>query len=376
MYYPKNKTEKVSELMTGWRRDLHMIPEVGFDVKKTCGYLRSVLNGMDCSMIPAAKNGLCAFFDFGRTSTVAYRSDMDALPITEISGVPYASRHPGFMHACGHDGHMAALLGLAYVLDALGDAPSNVLLIFQPAEETTGGAKIICDSGILKKYQVDRVFGIHIWPGFEAGQPAACPGSMMAGSCEVTAISRGESSHCAGTGENKDAIRAICDFLTRSYLLPGLKVSSPPAEEDCLLKFGKIYGGSVRNAIAGHAALEGTLRCLDEHNIEKMISELRALAGPCGEKYGCTIEISRSQGYLPVYNDPALYADISSVLGEYGLVSCSPVMLTEDFSFYQREAPGIFFFLGTGENKALHSNRFDFDENILTDALEIYLRIL
>lgn len=376
MDHPKEEITKILGLLKNCRRDLHMIPEPGSEVTKTRSYIHSVLKKMNCRIIPAAQNGICAFFDFDRPDTAAYRSDMDALPMTESGDLSYASKHPGFMHACGHDGHMAALLGLAYIINTLNNAPCNILLIFQPAEETTGGAKMICDSGILKDYNVKRIFGIHLWPGLEAGRPASRPGVMMAGSCEVTVTATGKSIHCAEAAEETDAIRALCDFLDRSYSLPRVKISAMPSDMSCLLRFGKIYGGSARNTVADHAVLEGTLRCLAEDKLKNIFDELRKIAFVCEKKHGCTMEIAGSEGYLPVYNDPSLYDEISSALGKDYLALCSPVMLAEDFSFYQRQVPGIFFFLGTGEQKPLHSNDFDFDEGILVDAVELYLKIL
>ena len=151
------------------RRALHRIPELDRDLPKTMEYLRSSLSSLKCKVFSPIPSALCAWFDFGAEEAIAFRADADALPITERSSKDYASQHPGRMHACGHDGHMAILLELARRLDKKESLRYNVLLVFQPAEETTGGAKDICKTGIFKKYKVDAIFALHLWPGLEAG---------------------------------------------------------------------------------------------------------------------------------------------------------------------------------------------------------------
>ncbi len=152
------------------RRALHQIPELDRDLPLTIAYLRSELEGLSCRLFSPIEGALCAWFDFGAETAIAFRADMDALPITETSGAAYASRHPGRMHACGHDGHMAILLELARRLSAKTHLNKNILLVFQPAEEASGGAKPICDTGIFADYHVEAIFGLHLWPGLPKGK--------------------------------------------------------------------------------------------------------------------------------------------------------------------------------------------------------------
>ena len=169
------------------RRALHRIPETGCRLPETAAYLRGALAEMPCTLLAPWEDAVCAYFDLGKDETVAVRSDMDALPVTERTGLPFASAHPGRMHACGHDGHMAMVLGLARRLAAGEVRPQrNVLLIFEPAEETTGGAAPICATGLLERYHVTRVFGMHLWPELPAGVIASRAGAMMSRSCELT----------------------------------------------------------------------------------------------------------------------------------------------------------------------------------------------
>ena len=161
------------ERILKYRRDLHQIPELDFDLPKTTAYVRSVLEKLPCEVFSPDGHAVCAWFDAGAHEAVAFRSDMDALPICEVSGVPFSSRHQGHMHACGHDGHMAMVLELAqYVASVKDRLKKNVLLVFQPAEETTGGAQFICQSGVFAQKNVKAIYGFHLWPDLPLGQPA------------------------------------------------------------------------------------------------------------------------------------------------------------------------------------------------------------
>ena len=179
------------------RHALHRIPELDKELPETLAYLRGALAGLRCRVFSPTDGALCAWFDFGQEAAIAFRADIDALPIEEKTGLPYASTHPGKMHACGHDGHAAIVLELARRLSKKESLPHNVLLVFQPAEETTGGAKDICDTGIFREYNVQAIFGLHLWPGLPAGTVASRKNELMARSCEVTVDVYGKSSHIA-----------------------------------------------------------------------------------------------------------------------------------------------------------------------------------
>ena len=183
------------QTLTQYRRDLHQITELGFDLAETTAYVKRALALLDCAVFSPIPGAVCAYFDRGREETVAYRADMDALPVQEKTGAAYASRHPGRMHACGHDGHTSMLLGLAQLVNGQKALPNNVLLIFQPAEETTGGAKLICDTNLLEKYCVKAIFAIHIFPDIPAGALRASPGPMMAKTGIVDVEICGKSAH-------------------------------------------------------------------------------------------------------------------------------------------------------------------------------------
>ena len=365
------------------RRALHRIPETGCRLPETAAYLRGALAEMPCTLLAPWEDAVCAYFDLGKDETVAVRSDMDALPVTERTGLPFASAHPGCMHACGHDGHMAMVLGLARRLAAGEVRPQrNVLLIFEPAEETTGGAAPICATGLLERYHVTRVFGMHLWPELPAGVIASRAGAMMSRSCELTVEITGRSVHLARFAEGCDALDAAARLLTRLYALAEGK--------PCLLRFGKMESGSARNAVSDHTHLEGSLRCLDDGLYAALWEQAQAIGRAVGEETGCTVTMTCSSGYPPVTNDAALLAEAGVELpGEWqqtinalsedgktpllfaqngtfaGVVAeAETTCITEDFSEYQRHAPGVFFFLGTGGIE-LHAPTFTFPEEIL-----------
>lgn len=341
------------------RHALHRIPELDRDLPKTLAYLRDTLAGLNCRVFSPMEGVLCAWFDHGKKSAIAFRSDADALPITEKTGAEYASTHPGKMHACGHDGHMAILLELARRLSEKETLPHNVLLVFQPAEETTGGAKDICDTGIFEKYNVKAIFGLHLWPGLEAGVIASRKNELMARSCEVTVDIYGKSAHIAKAAEGIDALMAGTEFYRKAVAME----QALPETVFRLLKFGKFHSGTVRNALSAHTHMEGSLRAFQDDVFDSLADGLRAIGRDMEKAYGCTVNIHMSDGYPAVMNPSDLYDRVARTARFEALDA--PSMTAEDFSWYQRYLPGMFFFLGLGETPALHADTFDFDESIL-----------
>ena len=348
------------------RRALHQIPEPDLRLPKTMAYLRSALEGLRCRLLSPIPNSLCAWFDFGADKTIAFRADCDALPIAEKTGLPFASCHEGYMHACGHDAHMAIALELARRLSAKESLGCNVLLILQPAEETIGGAKPLCDSGVLKEYGVEAIFGLHVWPGLEAGVLHTRKGALMSRVSELTVDIQGRSAHIGKSWEAIDALAAGVEFYRRAR---ALEASLAP-DVRRLLNFGKMESGTVRNIISGHTRLEGTLRTYEDSVFQHLHDNLLAIGDAVEKQFGCKVEIHFTEGYPAVTNDPAL------VEKAHGMVSFreleEPTMISEDFSWYQKQVPGIFFFLGLGDTPALHAANFNFDENLLLTGADFF----
>lgn len=348
------------------RRALHRIPELDRDLPKTMAYLRESLQGLGCQVFTPMEGALCAYFDFGAEKTIAFRSDADALPITEVSEQPYASCHVGRMHACGHDGHMAIALELARRLSRKKALSRNVLILFQPAEETTGGAKDLCDTGVFLNYNVEAIFGLHLWPGVAAGQIFSRRNEMMSRSCEVKVQITGRSAHIAKAYEGIDAMAAGVEFYCRARRLE----QALPKEIFRILNFGKLESGAVCNAISGHTRLEGTLRAFQDEVFFSLQEGLRRIGDEVAQTTGCTVDIHMNDGYPAVINPPALYDKLRQLVDFQELEA--PSMITEDFSWYQRSLPGVFFFLGTGDSPALHANNFDFPEDILQEGAKFF----
>ena len=350
-----------------YRRALHRIPELDRDLPETLAYLRSVLAPLGCALSSPIPGALCAFFDFGQDSAIAFRSDADALPIQEKTGAPYASVHPGKMHACGHDGHMAMLLDLAVWLSQQKTLKHNVLLVFQPAEETTGGARDLCESGVFAQHKVQCIFGMHLWPDLPAGVIASRKNEMMSRSCEVTVEIIGRSSHIAKAEEGIDAMAAGVEFYRRA----GAMEQSRPPQIFCLLKFGRMESGTVRNAVSGKTTLLGSLRAFQDEVFFSLRDGLSQIARDVEQETGCTVSVHTNDGYRPVWNPPALFEAVEACGLSFRTLD-KPVMITEDFSWYQKSLPGLFFFLGTGPSPALHADTFHFDEGILQTGADFW----
>ncbi len=306
-------------------------------------YLQSQLAG--CCFCPM-EGALCAYFDYGKSHTVAFRADCDGLPIG---------------HCCGHDGHMAILLEFARRLKQLETLPQNVLLIFQPGEETTGGAEDLCATGILETYRVVAVFGLHIWPGLPTGAVFTRPGPMMAAACQIDGRVTGIAGHIAGEGP--DAVAAAAEFIAKTYW------DGPEG----LMKYGLVQGGTAGNIRAQQVLFQGSLRCFEHPLLQQQKRFLQRTATKLGKLYGCHFSLQIASGYPPVCNHSALVQQ-AVMAAKVGLLG-KPVWMSEDFSFYQQRVPGAFFFLGAGDGPALHTPEFEFPRQILLQGVALWEKL-
>ncbi|MDR0425312.1 MAG: amidohydrolase, partial [Clostridiales Family XIII bacterium] len=294
------------------RRALHRIPELDFDLPKTRAYVLSALEDLPCEITKIGGASVCAFFSAGKGDTFAFRSDMDALPITEQSDCSYASIHPGKMHACGHDGHMAILLTFAEeIAKRLSDLPHNVLLIFQAAEETTGGASEICESGIFERYGVSRIFGLHLWPECPKGALVCRKGEFMARICNLDVEIFGKSAHAAKHEQGIDALFIGLEFVRRAYEMERSQLG--PAVRR-LIKFGVFNSGTAMNVVSGYSKIKGTMRCFDDDVLGFLSERLSCLARDLENEYGCSIAISFLEGYPALINPPAAFEEFKKAI--------------------------------------------------------------
>lgn len=358
------------------RRALHRIPELDNDLPETTAYVRAVLEKLHCTVSAPIRGSVCAFFDAGKSETVAFRADLDALPGTEDTGLSFASQHPGKMHACGHDGHTAMVLALAERINArLSELPRNVLLIFQPAEETTGGAGQLCDTGLLERRRVRRIFGLHLWPELPAGTVWARPGAQMARSSEVSIRITGRSVHISRWREGIDALEAAARLVEAVY---AMEREILPPDEPRVLRFGKLTSGDVRNAVSGHTELLGSMRSFSDVSFSLLKKKLAEVCRDVETVTGCTVDLHISEGYPPVWNHEALFDAVCAGLGpDAPSLLPAPALAAEDFSFYQQYAPGVFFFLGAGDVPALHAVNFAFDDStVLPRGVEFLEKLM
>lgn len=351
------------------RRNLHRIPELELQLPKTMEYLKNTLSELGCRVFSPMESSLAAFFDFGADHAIAFRADCDALPIQEQGDPDFISAHPGCMHACGHDGHMAIALELARRLSRKKSLRHNVLILFQPGEESPGGAKPLCETGVLAQYNVKAIFGLHLWPGLPKGVMFSRKNELMSRSSEINIDFYGRSAHIGRSWEGIDALAAAVECYTR---ITQMERALPP-ETYRLLKFGHFESGQVRNAISDHTRMEGSLRAFQDEVFDGMVASIRSIAADIEAKTGCRIEITMSTGYPAILNPPELAEQVMEAV-PYALLD-EPSMTSEDFSWYQRYVPGMFFFLGLGENPALHSANFDFDESVLEKGADYFERL-
>lgn len=363
------------------RRYLHRYPETDFEVARTRDYIVNRVKELGFEEISIlAKNGVKAVMRSGKPGkTLAFRADMDGLPVEEETGVEYASLNKGLMHSCGHDGHMAILLGLAEWIGKMRDTINgDLVLVFQPAEETVGGALPMIKEGVLEDPKVDAIFGLHLLPDIPQGKAAVKPGVVMAQACEFDVEIKGRPAHGATPCRGIDALLASCNFVN---MLQGVLTRQIPPGEKAVVTIGRMEAGEIRNIIAGKARMEGTIRSYDnkvysiiKENIVKLLQGLE-------HSHGIKGRYSELVYYPAVNNDVQLTRRVAGLIDPDMLVDIEPLMIAEDFSYYQEKVPGTFMFLGCrNEDKGftfpLHSSKFNFDEEVLLLGVQIYVNII
>ena len=356
------------ETIIRYRRDLHQIPELMFDLKETRDYILNAMKDTRAAVEVTEKGGITFFYDNGKSHAMAFRADMDALPLTEQTGVSFASRREGMMHACGHDGHMAMLLTFCrWMEDHTNEAACNVLAVFQPAEESGGGAEHIAKSDLFRRRNVKGIYAFHVDPQLPEGVIASRPGEFMAKASELTITVRGRSSHVAEWQKGVDASEACASLYLE---LLWMERELPP-EKLRLLKFGRVQSGTAANIISDCAVLYGTMRAFDMDTFRSMKDSVCALARRCEETFGVRVEIDLADGYPPVINDAALYEKAADALKGMDFRRLpSPEMIAEDFAFYLDAVPGLMMKVGMAGGVRLHSPELMFREEPLLAGVE------
>ncbi|MDX2064278.1 MAG: M20 family metallopeptidase [Fimbriimonadaceae bacterium] len=387
---PSVRPETVSHVRA-IRRDLHQHPELGYQEMRTRGIVERELTDLGVAYVGGVgQTGVVGYLPASapspETKTVALRADMDALPIAEETGLPYASVHPGVMHACGHDGHTAILLGT--VRELVGrDRPNHTILLFQPAEEGGAGGKALTDAGALRGEiigtPVDAVFGLHGNPHIAAGSVRTRPGTLMASAAQFRVAVHGKGAHAAAPHTGIDPIVVASHIVTALQTVASRNVDPL---ESVVVTIGQFHAGVAHNVIPERADLHGTVRTLNEATERIALPRIEALVRDVAQAFGARAEISWSDNPYPATINDAVLADhvlatAAATLGaDRSALEPVPVMGGEDFSFYGREKPACFYWLGllppgTESLPNLHAPRFDFNDEALEPGIAMMLAL-
>jgi len=366
------KAREIEEQIIKWRRELHRIPELGFDLKKTAARLGEILQEMGLNPRPCGENGLFADIEAENSQgeLIGLRADMDAMPVQEETGLPFSSENPGAMHACGHDAHMAILLGAARLLiDHPEQWQGRVRLIFQPAEELVSGARQMIAGGVLENPEPAAVFGLHIWQQVEKGKIGIKPGVFMASADNFSLTIRGKAAHGAMPHQGQDTIAAAADLI--QGLQAGL-TRVVPTTEPYVLTFGKINGGFKGNIVAEKVVVDGTFRTFSGEVRETIREKFKDYRAGIEREYGVETDYELLNSAPPLINDPELTGklrhNLEQFLGEEAIYEFGPVLPSEDFAEFASRVPAVFFFLGGGGQNypyPHHHGKFDIDEGAL-----------
>ncbi len=361
------------------RRALHQIPETALEEFKTKEYLKNYLISIGLEPQEVVETGLFVYIEGkDKENCIAFRSDIDALNIKEETGAEFESKHVGKMHACGHDGHMTTLLAFAKYLTTIQPLEKSVLLIFQPAEESPGRAKDIVETGLLKKYNVKAIYGMHLFPELPEGTVASKEGPFFAQAALMTTTITGKSGHGAMPHKTIDPLMAFTKIVDGYQTIVSRNLS--PFDPG-VVTIGKFCGGSAQNIIADTVNFWGTIRTFKEENTEFIIDRIKEIHRGIELSYRVKIDEKIDIVYPPVVNDKELYKKFVETMKDMNYVEHEALTISEDFAYYQKEVPGIFMLLGTrSEEKGfvhpLHSCHFNFDEKVLLKGVEAFARIL
>lgn len=368
------------------RRHLHRYPELSFEEKETSSYLAERLTAMGLSFQSGVGGyGIKVVIEGGRPGpTVALRADMDALPIQEETGLPFASTRPGLMHACGHDIHTATLLATARaLLELRSELPGRVVLIFQPGEEVNpGGASLMIKDGVLQNPKVDAIFGVHVMPLMDAGTMGFAAGPVMAAPDEFDVTIIGKGGHGAAPHLTVDPVLTAAQCLTLLQQVVARNVS-PFAK--AVITVGMIQGGAARNVIPNEVIFKGTVRTMDPVIREQMPVRIEQIIRGVCEAAGAAYRLRYDRGYPVLINDPAATelarAAAAEVLGTDNLLPMEPSMGGEDFAYFLQEVPGSFARLGAAvpgstDRYGLHTSKLMIDEGCIAVGVAYFLNVV
>jgi len=387
---PENSIEDCARRTVELRHRLHQIPELGYEEFKTAAAVRAELDQLGIAHVdgvPDAPTATIAWLGDASKPCVALRADIDALPILERTGLPYSSTHPGLMHACGHDGHTATLLGATALLKSMeSELPVCVKLIWQPAEEGGGGAERLVEAGILDGTigpNVRAIFGLHGWPGLKVGAVATKPGALLAATDTFVATFVGRGCHGAFPHLGCDPIVTACEAVLNLQQVVSRELDPT---DSVVVTIGKISAGTATNVIPDTAILEGTARTLHDQSRLKVHQAVERRCTGVAEANACELRFDWIEGYPPTINDPRMAEYVAKIARQtFGPDHYYPIprpsMGGEDFAYYLEKVPGCFFLVGVEPldrdvYPSLHSDRYDFTDAAVAVGLRMFVELV
>lgn len=378
-----NRFAEFQDDTVAWRHDLHRHPEILYEVHRTAATVAEKLKsfGLDEVATGIGRTGVVGVIH-GRKSAsgrvIALRADMDALPLRETTGKPYASTIDGRMHACGHDGHTAMLLGAARYLAETRNFDGTTIVVFQPAEEGGAGAKAMIEDGLLDRWKIQEVYGMHNMPGLDVGEFATRPGPFMAATDEFTIDITGRGGHAARPHMTVDPI--IVGMAVIQALQTIISRSVDPIES-AVVSVTKFHAGEAYNIIAQTAQIAGTVRSLKPEIRDLIEARMRAIVAGVAEAHGAAIVLDYDRNYPITRNHPGATAFAAAVAGEvvghaHVAEDAPPMMGGEDFSYMLEARPGAFVFVGNGDTAGLHSPAYDFNDDIIPIGCSYWARLV
>lgn len=368
------------------RRDLHAHPELAFEETRTASVVAAHLKKLGLDVFEGiAKTGVVARLKLGDSPrAIGLRADMDALPLPELNGFPHRSRHEGRMHACGHDGHTAMLLGAAEALSLLRDTNNfdgTVYFIFQPAEEHEGGGRVMVEEGLFERFPMQMVFGLHNWPGLPTGSIAVTEGPVMAGADRFEIAINARGAHAAMPHQGTDAILAGADLVQAFQSL--VSRATDPLDS-AVVSVTRFHAGHADNILPERAVLGGTVRSFRPELQDALEAGLARICTGIETTHRVRIELHYERGYPPTINaaEPSIICrEVARqvVGGDHVLTNLKPSMGAEDFAYLSRVVPGCYVWLGNGPGEGgcmLHSPHYDFNDTIIATGIRYWVRLV
>jgi hippurate hydrolase len=369
--------------VAAWRRDIHAHPEILFDVQRTAGSVAEKLKAFGCDEVVTGigKTGVVGVIrgtGDGPRKVIGLRADMDALPMDEQTNLPYRSTNPGKMHACGHDGHTAMLLGAAKYLAETRNFSGTAVVIFQPAEEGGGGGREMVQDGLMERFGIEEVYGMHNMPGIPAGQFAIRRGPLLAAADRIVIEIEGLGSHAARPHMGVDPVVVGAQIVNQAQSIVSRSVD--PLKSG-LISICQFHAGSADNVIPQTAILRGTARSLLPEVRDTLENRLRAIVEGTAKAYGAKATLTYSRNYPVTRNHDAqtdFAASIAAgVAGQNGVdINTPPLMGGEDFSFMLEARPGAFIFIGNGDTAGLHHPAYDFNDAAIPAGMSYWARLV